>query len=132
MSRSITEADEVLLCGRCADRQRAEGAISYWLPTPEEPPTPPEERFSEPFSAARALLQEGIEDENVIYPTLALANAVGYDLDLAMLKAQIVYQWDSQKTRDALARDLARRCNGGLQPVRRSEEDRDPVGSLRS
>ena len=58
----------------------------------------------------------------MIYPTIALAHAVGYDLDLAKLIAQIGYQWDSQKTRDALARDLARRCNGGLQPVGRSEE----------
>jgi hypothetical protein len=91
---------------------------------------PPEERFSELFSAARALVQEGIEDENVIYPTIALANAVGYDLDLAKLKAQIVYQWDSQKTRDALARDLARRCNGGLQPVGRSEEGSLLVASV--
>jgi hypothetical protein len=130
MSRSITGPDDVLLCERCADRQRAEGAISYWLPSPEEPPMPPEERFSELFSAARALVQEGIEDENVIYPTIALANAVGYDLDLAKLKAQIVYQWDSQKTRDALARDLARRCNGGLQPVGRSEEGSLLVASV--
>jgi hypothetical protein len=112
----------VLLCERCADRQRAEGAIRYWLPSQEEPPMPPEERFSEPIRAARALLQEGIEDENVIYSTFALANAVRYDLDLAKLKAQIVYQWDNQMTREALARDLARRCNGGLQLVGRSEE----------
>jgi hypothetical protein len=112
----------VLLCERCADRQWAEGAIRYWLPAPEEPPMPPEERFSEPIRAARALLQEGIEDENVIYSTFALANAVRYDLDLAKLIAQIVYQWDNQMTREALARDLARRCNGGLQLVGRSEE----------
>ena len=112
----------MLLCERCADRQRAEGAIGYWQPTQEKPPMPPEERFSEPIRAARALVQKGIEDENVIYPTFALANAVGYDLALAKLKAQIVYQWDNPKTREALARDLARRCNGGLQPVGRSEE----------
>jgi hypothetical protein len=106
MSRSITGPDDVLLCEHCA------------------------ERFSELFKAARALLQEGIEDENVIYPTLALANAVGYDLDLATLRAQIVYHWDCQKTRDALARDLARRCNGGLQPVGRSEEGSLLVASV--
>jgi hypothetical protein len=91
---------------------------------------PPEKRFSELFRAARALFQEGIEDENVIYATLALANAVGYDLDLAELKAQIVDQWESQKTRDTLARDLARRCNGGLQPVGRSEEGSLLVASV--
>jgi hypothetical protein len=91
---------------------------------------PPEERFSQLFRAARALLQDGIEDENVIYPTLALANAVGYDLDLAILRAQIVDQWDSLKTREALARDLVRRCNGGLQPVGRSEEGSLVVASV--
>jgi hypothetical protein len=122
MSRSITEPDDVLLCERCADRQRAEGAISYWLPTQEEPPIPPEETFSELFRAARALLQEGIEDENVTYGTLALAHAVEYDLDLARLKTHIVYHWDSRETREALARDLARRCNGGLWPVGRGGE----------
>jgi hypothetical protein len=130
MSGSKTGPDDVLLCERCADRQRAEGAISYWLPTREEPPMPPEERFSEPIRAARALLQEGMEDENVIYPTIALANAVGYDLDLAKLNARIVYQWDSQKTREALARDLARRCNGGLWPVRRGGEGTLIVASV--
>ena len=106
MSRSLTGPDDVLLCEHCA------------------------ERFSELFKAGRALIQERIDDENVIYPTLALANAVGYDLDLVELKGEIVYQWDSQKTRDALARDLARRCNGGLQPVGRSEEGSLVVASV--
>ena len=66
MSMSITGPDDVLLCERCADRQQVERSISYWQPAQEEPPMPPEERFSELFSAGRALIQEGNEDENVI------------------------------------------------------------------
>jgi hypothetical protein len=93
----------------------------HWIPAKSEA-APPQESFSELFRAARTLLQGGIDDENVIYPTLALANAVGYDLDLARLKTQIVCQWDCTADRAKLARDLQRRCNGGLRPVRRGGE----------
>ena len=120
--RLATQIDNVILCDNCVTRMRSGQPIRHWSPSEPEPAPPAEERFSDPFKAACALLQEGIEDENVIYPTLALANAVGYDLDLVRLKTQIVYHWDSPKTREALARELARRCNGGLQPVGRSEE----------
>ena len=91
---------------------------------------PPEERYSELFRAARSLLREGIEDENVIYPTLALANAIWYDLDLTGLKAQLVSQWDSPASQGALVQDLVRRCNGGLRPVGRSEEGALVVASV--
>jgi hypothetical protein len=94
---------------------------NYGIPAEPEA-APPQERFLELFRAARTLLREGIEDENVVYPTLALANVVGYNLDLAKLKAQIVYQWHSLETREALARDLAQRCNGGLWLVDKGEE----------
>ena len=121
-SRLVTEADEVLLCEGCADRLQDGETVGYRnIAEPEAAPLP-EEGSSELDRAARTLIREGIEDENVIYVTLALAHAVEYDLELARLKTQIVYHWDSRETREALARDLARRCNGGLWPVGRGGE----------
>jgi hypothetical protein len=124
-----TEFDNVILCENCINLLRAGKAISYVGPAEPEATPPPEERFSELFKAARALLQESIEDENVIYPTLALANAIGYDLDLASLKAQIVSQWDRSASQGAL-QGLVRRCNGGLRPVGRGEEGSLVVASV--
>ena len=85
----------MILCENCITRTRSDQEIGYRGPTVPEPTPPAEERFSELCKAARTLLHGRVEDENVIYPTLALANAIGYDLDLAGLKAQIVSQWDS-------------------------------------
>lgn len=118
----VPELDNAVLCDGCADRLQGGEAVGYWNIAEPEAAPPPEERSSELYRAARTLLREGIEDENVIYVTLALAHAVGYDLDLARLKTQIVYQWDSPETREALARDLARRCNGGLWPIGKGGE----------
>jgi hypothetical protein len=94
----------------------------YWGPPKEVPPAPPEERFAPLFKAARVLIREGISAENQIFPTLALANAIGYDLDLATLKDRIVSEWGNWEAREALARDLTQRCNGGLWPVRVEDE----------
>jgi hypothetical protein len=72
-----TALDYVILCDACIDSVHSGKAIAYWCPSEPEPALDPEERFLELFKAACALLREGIEDENVICPTLALANAIG-------------------------------------------------------
>lgn len=120
--KAVAELDNAPLCVSCVGRVSSEKAISYWAPAEEGPPPPSEERFSELFRAARTLLQEGTADENVIYPTLALAHAVRYYVDLAELKARIVYEWDSPETRKSGARVLTQRCNEGLWPVGRGGE----------
>src|SRR5829696_3512423 len=61
----VTKVGNTGLCQGCMDRLRAEKEDS--LP-------PPEERFDELFRAARVLLKEGIDQEDQIIPTLALAN----------------------------------------------------------
>src|SRR5918993_857336 len=63
-NRPVTEPDTTAPCDRCTDRQRTE----------EKSSSPPEERFDALFRAARVLLREGIDQEDQIIPTLALAN----------------------------------------------------------
>jgi len=75
--RLVTGLEDAILCESCIGRVRAGEATSYWAHTEPEPDPPPEERFEELFRAARVLLNEGIEEEDQIFPTLALANELG-------------------------------------------------------
>jgi hypothetical protein len=62
-NRLATEPNNTALCHSCADRGRTE----------EETVLPPEERFDALFRAARVLLRKGIDQEDQIVLTLALA-----------------------------------------------------------
>jgi hypothetical protein len=82
-SKIVPELDNAILCDGCADRLVDGKTLGYWPPE-EVPPTPPEERFAELeerfaplFKAAQVLLREGMDDEDLIYPTLAYANELG-------------------------------------------------------
>lgn len=79
-NKLVTELGGVVLCDSCADRIRTGETVGYWGPAEEEPSPPPEERFGELFKAARVLLDHGIADEDVIYPTLAYASERGQGL----------------------------------------------------
>ena len=79
-SKIVPELDNAVLCDGCADRLANGETLGYWR-SEEEPPLPPEERFAEleerfaPLcKAAQVLLREGIDEEDLIYPTLAFAN----------------------------------------------------------
>ena len=83
-SKVVPELDNAVLCDGCAnrlaDRRRPGETFGYWE-SEEEPELSPENRFAELekrfaplFKAAQVLLREGIDEEDVIYPTLAFAN----------------------------------------------------------
>jgi hypothetical protein len=81
----VPELDNAVLCDGCAERWRARETIGYWEPPEEQPPPAPpgerfaelEERFAPLFKAAQVLLNDGVAEEDVIYPTLAYANELG-------------------------------------------------------
>jgi hypothetical protein len=117
-SRLVTEADEVLLCEGCADRLLAGEASSYWLPTKDEPPEPPEERFAELFEAARALLKKGETEEDQIYPTLAFANELGQGLEaLIEQKEHLMSAWEDGSDNWADVVDVFSRRHPSIRPV---------------
>jgi hypothetical protein len=74
----------VPLCDDCAD----------FLPDEEEPPLRPEERFEKLFKAAEVLLENDVVDEDVVYPTLVLANEIRHDMDLAASRKQLLAAWN--------------------------------------
>jgi hypothetical protein len=80
-----------------------------WEPAPPEdqwPSEPPETRFQELLRAARSLLNEGINKEESIYPTLALAAEIDVgDSRLADAKGRLVVaakddlEWEAEANR---------------------------------
>jgi hypothetical protein len=110
-------ADEVLTCDSCADRLRAGEAVCFCLPTEEEPPPRPEERFADLFKAARVLLEMGISEEDQIYPTLAFAAELGQGVVIFEEKEHLVSAWEggSDIWADAVGA-FSRRCPS-IKPV---------------
>jgi hypothetical protein len=89
-SKVVPELDNAVLCDDCAnrlaDRRRPGETFGYWE-SEEEPELSPEKRFAELeerfaplFKAAQVLLREGIDEEDLIYPTLAHANELGQQI----------------------------------------------------
>ncbi len=76
VNRLLTDKDDVPLCEECSDRLRTGEVVTHFVPTEAEPPPPPEERFGALFEAARALLEDAAEEDQII-PTLAFANEIG-------------------------------------------------------
>jgi len=113
----VFEDDHVPLCDECVERWRSRGAISYWLPTEEIPPPPAEERFDELFRAARMLLKEGAEEDQII-PTLALANEIGQGVShLVAARTRFVKIREDREAWNNEADKFVRRY-GSLRPVR--------------
>ena len=109
--------DLVPVCAACISRVRAGAGWGYQLPTKEDSPPPAEVRFDELFEAARVLLEEGAE-ENQIIPTLALANHLCHGVSrLTAEKERLVELWKDEEAWDEEADKFARRF-GGLRPVR--------------
>lgn len=106
----------MVLCDSCADRIRTGETISYWAPAEEEPSPPPEERFAELFKAARVLLEERIDEEDLIYPTLAYANELGQEiLEFKEEASMLVSDWNGADRESAVERFLQR--HDGMAPV---------------
>jgi hypothetical protein len=109
--------DDVRLCVACTTRVVAGAGWGYRLPTKEDSPLPEEERFDELFKAARVLLEEDAE-ENQIIPTLVLANHLCHGVPrLLAEKERLVELWDRGQVWDEEVHRFARRF-GGLLPVR--------------
>jgi hypothetical protein len=87
------------LCDNCAD----------FLSDEEEPPLQPEERFRELFKAAKVLLENDVVDEDVVYPTLVLANEIWHDLNLAASRKQLLAAWNDATAWREEAADFTRR-----------------------
>ena len=109
--------DDVLLCVACTTRVVAGAGWDYRLPTKEDSPLSVEERFGELFKAARVLLEENAE-ENQIIPTLALADHLCHGVPrLVREKERLVGVWGDERIWDEEADRFARRF-GGLKLVR--------------
>jgi hypothetical protein len=120
-TRLVTDLDNVPLCADCADRIRAGNAVAYFLPSQEEPPLQPEERFKQLFGAARALFKAGVEDEDVVYPTLVFANEMGQDADSSTAKERLVAASNDAKAWREEANRFTREFRG-FKPVRVVDE----------
>jgi|SRR5215211_401273 len=118
-TRFVTELDNVSLCEGCSDHFLAGGAIAYFPPTEEEPSPPPEDRFADLFKSARVLLNEGIAEEDQIYPTLAFANELGQGLvDFIEEKERLVSAWEDGSDSWAEAVDEFSWRHSSIRPVR--------------
>jgi hypothetical protein len=84
IARPSSDLATVPLCEDCAYRMGA------FLSDEEEALPQPEERFKELFKAAKALLGIDVVDEDVVYPTLVLANEIWHDLDLAASRKRLI------------------------------------------
>ena len=103
--------------------------MSYWLPTKDEAPEPPEERFWVLLKAAQVLISEGKdiakeeglgeEDlEDLIYPTLAFANELGQGIvDLEEEAHMLVSSAEKEADWEAAVEQFLRR-HSGLVPVK--------------
>jgi hypothetical protein len=109
--------DHVSLCDDCAERWRTKKAISFWSSTEEVPPPPAEERFDELFRAARMLLSESAEEDQII-PTLAFANELGQGLEIIIeQKEHLVSAWEDGSDSWADAVDAFSRRYPSMRPV---------------
>jgi hypothetical protein len=109
--------DKVLLCAACMSGVRAGAGWGYWLPTKEDSQLPLAQGFGDLFKAARVLLEEGAEEDQII-PTLALANHLSHGVPrLVAEKERFVKLGQGKQAWNEEADRFARRF-GGLRPVR--------------
>ncbi len=114
--RTSNLSGEVFLCVGCTVRMRSGAGLDYRLPTKDDSPLPIQERFTELFAAARALLRKDAE-ENQVIPTLALANEIGQGRPhLIAEKERLLKLGDDKEAWDEEASKFARRY-GGLRPI---------------
>jgi hypothetical protein len=111
----------VSLCDGCVARVQSGDAIGFWPPAEVETLPPAEERFHELFRAARILLKEGAEEDQII-PTLALANEIGQVTPHLVAERRRFIKIG--KDEEAWSREANRfvRRYGSLRPVRTVDE----------
>jgi hypothetical protein len=109
--------DTILLCAECISAGRAGAGWGYWFPTKDVSPIALPQGFDELFAAARVLLEEDAE-ENQIIPTLALAYHLSHGVPrLVAERERLVRCWRNEQLWTEEADAFARRY-GGLRPIK--------------